>query len=331
MILNERVKYIDFIKGIAIILVVMGHVELYILSRHNIFITIISAIHVPAFIFLSGYLSYKKTAAIISQDIFRSFGNKFNRLIIPFFLISILYAITFRINYFHLFENTYKYGFWFTFTLFSLSVIYILSSIFSNRLNSIWKDIVFYISIYLILSSLFYSHFISDKVLGILSLQQIIFYFPTFIFGILMKKYSFYFNYLNQHIVALITSFLIFISCIIMYEFFKIDNLPILVISNLSGVYMLVHIFKRLENTHLINNKFINYLGKRSLEIYLIHFFILTVLKNAWSQYSAHDDSQIMIVLYNLLFSAIVISISILVISIITKSSILNKILFGNK
>jgi fucose 4-O-acetylase-like acetyltransferase len=331
MISNERVKYIDFIKGIAIILVVMGHVELYILSRHDIFITIISAIHVPTFIFLSGYLSYKNKAAIQTQDIFLALWNKFKRLLIPFFLISILYAITFRLNYFLLFENSYKYGYWFTFTLFSLYAIYIISSVLSNKQSTIWKDIILYICIYLILSSLFYSHFISDKVLGILSLQQIVFYFPTFIFGVLMKKYSFYFEYLTQHIVILIVSLLTFISCIIMCEIFKIDNLPILIISNISGVYLLIHTFKKLESSHFVNHLFINFLGSKSLEIYLIHFFFLIPLKEIWNQYLLHENSQLFLILYIIVFSAIVLSITILVINIITKSSILNKILFGNK
>ena len=328
---NERVKYIDFIKGIAIILVVMGHVELYILCRHDLFITVISAIHVPTFIFLSGYLSYKKKDGTQNRDIFQALWNKFKRLLVPFFLISVLYAITFRINYFYLFENTYKYGYWFTFSLFSLYVIYIFANMLSNRLNFIWKDIIFYISIYLIFLALFYSHFISYKVLGVLSFQQIIFYFPTFIFGVLMKKYTLFFDWLNRQFLALIGSFLVFTSCIILYYLFNIDNLPILVISNLSGVYMLIHIFKRLESTRFINNRFINYLGNSSLEIYLIHFFFLTILKSVWGQYLAHQDSHLMIVIYTLFFSTIIISISIVVINIINKSSILTKILFGNK
>lgn len=327
---NERIKYIDILKGIAIILVVLGHVELFIVKETGVFITIISAIHVPTFIFLSGFLSYKKTTK-------RGFGNlqvlfidKFKRLIIPFFVVSFTYSFIFKINYSQLFESSYKYGYWFTLVLFYLYIIYLITNIISRTFDTMWKDIVLYSVIYIIISLIFYSHIIPTKVFNILSYQQIIFYFPVFTFGVLMKKYIQFYEIVTKNNILQFLSLIIFVFCIILYDNFKIDNLPLLILSNTTGVYSLISIVRGMEKSRVINNKLLNSIGTKSLEIYLIHFFLLVPLK-IMDLYSYTDKSLFMNIIFVLTISTIVISITVFIVTIINKSSVLNKILFGNK
>ena len=53
--MTSRYEYIDRLKGLAILLVVMGHLMAFslIASRNPIF-TVISSFHMPLFMFLSG-------------------------------------------------------------------------------------------------------------------------------------------------------------------------------------------------------------------------------------------------------------------------------------
>lgn len=86
--MRERLHYIDIARGICIILVVMGHfIPTDTPGWYIRFIDIIYCFHMPLFMFISGFvfqtyqkpISYKKFIA-----------KKFNRLMVPYFLVSIL-------------------------------------------------------------------------------------------------------------------------------------------------------------------------------------------------------------------------------------------------
>lgn len=56
--MKQRVKYIDRMKGLAIILVVMGHVYLFSMGGSACRMTeFISSFHMPLFMFLSGIVA----------------------------------------------------------------------------------------------------------------------------------------------------------------------------------------------------------------------------------------------------------------------------------
>ncbi len=68
IIMEKRVEWIDSIKGLAIILVVLGH------CGHSIFFNAVYYIHLPIFIIVSGYiislqLNYKSSKEIIRRRI----------------------------------------------------------------------------------------------------------------------------------------------------------------------------------------------------------------------------------------------------------------------
>ena len=58
---TERIQYIDRLKGFAMLLVVMGHIYFFLYGRsESICYKLISSFHMPLFMFLSGYVAYKK-------------------------------------------------------------------------------------------------------------------------------------------------------------------------------------------------------------------------------------------------------------------------------
>ncbi len=81
MVLSKRIEWADIIKGFAILFVVIGHSN----SSVNRYIYIF---HVPAFFFLSGFLTIidKKSVKLFLWD-------KLKALIIPFLSINILFLI----------------------------------------------------------------------------------------------------------------------------------------------------------------------------------------------------------------------------------------------
>lgn len=68
--IENRSENIDVIKGEGILLVVVGHIIQYVICKENAFnnviFSVIYSFHMPLFMFVSGYLSYKKMIVILS-------------------------------------------------------------------------------------------------------------------------------------------------------------------------------------------------------------------------------------------------------------------------
>ena len=80
-----RIKYIDQLKGLAIILVVMGHVCSFSLSIDGTeFNYFYSSFHMPLFAFLSGIFSYKNFKEWNKCELLLFLKKKSLRIIIPF-------------------------------------------------------------------------------------------------------------------------------------------------------------------------------------------------------------------------------------------------------
>lgn len=83
---SQRIHYLDYMKSLAMILVIMGHVNF----ANNAVKEWIYAFHMPAFFFCSGFVlhNYSTSESNFKQIIYK----RFKRLMIPYFLWAIIYA-----------------------------------------------------------------------------------------------------------------------------------------------------------------------------------------------------------------------------------------------
>jgi len=87
--LMERNRSLDLAKGIAIILVVLGHT--YSFSEGNVILNWIHGFHMPFFFIVSGILYGQKTECVNS---FRfGLGSKIKTLLVPYFVFEIPFAL----------------------------------------------------------------------------------------------------------------------------------------------------------------------------------------------------------------------------------------------
>lgn len=145
-ILKERIHYIDVAKGIAIILVILGHMSSNIVPKN--FIWWLYTFHMPLFFMLSGI--------VLNLDKYKSFKEflfaKIKTLIVPYFLLNLIgwYWVT-VINNSNGFLNQktintfigifvgrrktdYYFGLYFLTTLFTSEVfIYCTNKLLKNR------------------------------------------------------------------------------------------------------------------------------------------------------------------------------------------------------
>lgn len=132
MNIMTRIKYIDYIRSFAIMLVVMGHVIQYILHPEsymtNSIWQFIYSFHMPLFMVLSGY-----TIGILNNknaSIFSIIRKRAQQLLVPFFIWALLTA--FFLNDMQSFFKTIvnpTNGLWFLWVLFFVVCI---NSIFTK-------------------------------------------------------------------------------------------------------------------------------------------------------------------------------------------------------
>jgi fucose 4-O-acetylase-like acetyltransferase len=270
---SQRLQYIDALKGIAIVMVVIGHVELYVLKSPGVITTFVSLLHIPIFMFLAGQMLFKSIESNNSKC--QLISGRFRRLIIPFFSFTLLYALLANVSLSTIYFSDYKYGFWFTLSLFNLLLITYLINKISVRKN--YLDILLYLAVYLVICSIFYFKVIPYKLDLLFSYKQIVYYYPIIVFGFLVGKYpEFLYEILNKWYVA-IFAFICFILCVIIFRVYNLSSLILLIISNLTGFISIHFVFKNYFDKIPFNILLCN-LGKRSIEIYMIHFFYILIL-----------------------------------------------------
>lgn len=171
---ESRIYLLDNFKLLLIYLVVFGHLlELFIgFSDIKIIYLIIYSFHMPAFVFISGYLYKAKKTSI--QKIFVKY--------IVFQLIYILFAIIVLKENFAFKEIIFK-PYWIMWYLFSLGVWNIIMKILKPSSK---KSYLIILAISLIISLLI--GFV-DKIGYDFSLSRIIVFFPYFVLGTFIRNY----------------------------------------------------------------------------------------------------------------------------------------------
>ena len=268
---NIYLKEIDVLKGIGIILVVIGHSfpdasaasgisNVFARTIYNI----IYSFHMPAFIFASGLVSYK--FSISFNDKINAIKKKFDRLIIPYLIWAIIY-IPFRIilakyssqkfvvnRLWQVFIGNNPYsGLWFLYSLFFISVLHI---IFIDNKNKLIK--AFIISAIFALTN----DFIEYKE----PIKWIFAYSIYFYLGIIFRQhYSKFYNVFIKKQV-LIKIFVIFAASFvtkIILSKFEIESF--ILIPAVLGTILLYSISLQLKN-----NNFFRMIGSYSMDIYIL-------------------------------------------------------------
>lgn len=290
---KNTIKEINYIKGIAIILVFIGHAATpSFLQRpyiYELIVQLIYSIHMPLFFLISGFLSYKIINMNLNKNYLNFIKNKFFRLGIPFLTISfmtnfIIVAFKQLINeplpintllemlktIFLYPENGIMGALWFLYTLLLINIISPLIVKFPLKLT--------------ILLSLFLNIF-TPKYINFLSISRVSFFLVYFLIGLYFRTY-YESNKINKKdILKVISSFkgkiIFFVSIICTFSYsYIITNqifIPKYILSTLSficglcGMILILILIKKIKSLKLYN--ILSYLGTYSIDIYLLSWF----------------------------------------------------------
>jgi len=326
---TKRLDYIDALKGFAILLVVMGHVlagyypsykdALDANSQGMILWRVIYSFHMPLFMFCSGFVFYKTKVFFSTKNTASLISKRFKGLMIPYFVMGLIY---------HLLTGD-LFVYWYLYVLF---VFYLITSIikwgmsrfkwWSNYVDSFFF-IFFSVFIWLLCRKF---HYMENLPLGDFDHFSLYIYF---IFGMVARKHEWHLVLVTRNIFFLISAVLFFTLCLAKFNVITLPTTKLFLLLPFAAIFSFLHYFQTIDNGGKLFYLF-QKLGKFSLEIYILHFFFLT--KIPWEGTLDLLTCRTSIVLQfvsSLLLSAINIFICFIIISFISKSSLLNKILFG--
>lgn len=143
MTMTYRINYIDRLKGLAILLVVMGHVYGMALDlTETIVYRVIASFHMSLFMFLSGLVA--SSGIIAPYWNWRKMGRKVRGLLLPMLIFGLCFTMTFASDFcsgvIGFLESPNKNGYWY---LMSLAVFYLSLSVFRLNVKQKWyMDVV---------------------------------------------------------------------------------------------------------------------------------------------------------------------------------------------
>jgi fucose 4-O-acetylase-like acetyltransferase len=290
--LSNRINYMDIIKALAIIVVVIGHSG----SPHPIY-NIIYLYHMPLFFFISGYF-YKNE---YSNNISLLIKKRIKSLYIPFLAYEVLFLwlhnTFFKLNIYNdvvgfknsvehlyslqdmidafrsilLFQGTETLlgAFWFIPTLFAVNILFgIISKVVKNnehkRMSIIF--IMFIIGNLISVDKIQVGE-LTNHYFGIALVALTIFYC-----GYLFKNYEGKISY-NVNFLFVAISFLILSS---LYGTLEISsqnyvNPSFIILCSLTGIYLNIFVAKKIMESNIKINV-LKFIGANSLTIMALHF-----------------------------------------------------------
>lgn len=269
---------------------------------------------------ISGYFTYGKDLSIKESLI-----KKIKRLLIPYFFSGfIIFAIR---GY---------YGYWFLFSLFELSIIAICLTgflrIFNPR-NYIAIDVIMIFILYFVLRKILNLPILTNQ---FVDFGKSAFYFLPFIFGYLMRKYDVIKKAVEGRFSILLVLFILLFAnkywipydniCIFIHLIIlKISNYCISIIGSL----LFWELFRLGINKNIEN--ILTYIGKQSLEIYVLHIIFILQIKEVGAFWLRLDFSTCLTfqILYSLLVASLAAFCSIVLAQFIRRSALFSKLLFG--
>lgn len=344
------------LKGIAIFMVVMGHV-LAIGVRGIDSATIfkfIGAIHMPLFFFISGWFTMK----VLPDGSLRrpNLKQRAIQLLLPMVVVSTMWIFyyphsglqsPFDSTFAGLWSNEWKNGYWFTPALFIIMLVYWLITPVLKRLKNIWLSMGFVVLLWVILMAV--GKYLSPELLGYTGYSFIAQFTPVFLVGAIAARNADGFNQLTEKsawttasIVA--GAFLLYVICW-PWEFKILDSYPDL----FSAAVILFHIALAVVAVSVVRPwsekafapeasaftrgvaKVWQLLGRKSLTIYLLHYFFLFPLTDCGDVLRTVSLGFTPLFFFAAIIAAAIVAMVLLVDAIIQRSSTLSLLLTGTR
>ena len=332
---TKRIGYIDALRGFTMFLVVVMHVGgMCFGPPAGSFHSILKLVRMPMFFLISGFVFYKADVVWNWEHIRAFFKKKIPVQLLSPLLFYLVYLHVHKIDLYNGFFDGGKQGYWFTYVLFEYFVFYAIVRFF---VRNKWGNVI------LVVMGLCFYPFswppienslpIPNDILEFFSFMHWHF-FIYFVLGALLKQH---FDTVQRWLDGkwLLTICILFFFLVIpLQSLFHINGNITGFPLSIAGLVVLFSFFRKkqdLFSTETRLGRVFQYTGRRTLDIYLIHYFLLPVqLKEAVTVF--HDYSMpILEFAVSTLIALLIIAMCLLIGNVIRLSPLLAHWIFGAK
>lgn len=352
-----RMEWLDAMRGFTMILVVAYHVAQMSFGQSektSASLPFLVLFRMPLFFFVSGFLAYK-SKAIWTGEYFKSLvWKKIKVQVLPALIFLCAYIILRLGDFWNTFmkcmETPTKGGYWFTLALLYMFIIYYIFAFIEQKLFKAFPQINkekwgwIPITVLFVLSLFVYETlylpkcftYFKDKFYMYSSLYQVMKFFHFFLMGNIVHRYWKQVQRLfdtKWFFPILLTT--AFVCCADIFRWHTLrygwTNLP-RTLAMYTLMFTVIIFFRHYKqyftkDTRLGNT--LQYIGTRTLDIYLLHFFFLPKLPMVGTWLNEYRPNFCVDIVLSFSMAAIVIGFCLLTSNILRINPILKEYLFG--
>ena len=351
---SSRMEWLDALRGFTMIMVVANHVsgigfdEPYKVSSA---LPLLVLFRMPLFFFICGFLAFKSNVDWNLKILGRSLLKKLRIQTIPtvvFFLIAAVFlGKHFEQTVLLWLGQPTKGGYWFTLVLLYMFIIYYLFCYLEAKINIKRKwipiTILFVVSLCLY-ETCYLPHYFSwgmgrkvpNEFMNTTCFARLFMYFPFFVYGNIVRRYwdKMQEVFDSKWFFPIVVILVFFAACDSLEWHYLRKALAIVPLTVARfGLLTMVFLYFRYYQQHLTKHTLIGsglqYIGRRTLDIYLIHFLFLPNLPSVGQFFKTFQNNFVLDVTLSVLMALLIIAFSVVASNILRISPIFRKYLFG--
>lgn len=339
---KKRLRYIDAMRGLAILLVVFSHVtNAYVKMpiTNESFAGVyymMTMFRMPLFFFVSGFFAFRAAERWTGSMVRRVMTKKFQAQIVGLGVFCFIYGACMKGWDFRFIWTSNPY--WFTISLFEMFCMYLAVALIVRKTGRVWP---LWALLCIAIISPFIFNYLTDGVKmpeWVVGLQtwHTLNYWPYFMLGIFARRYeSATWRIVdNQYFKALmITSFFLLVLFYGCRHRYSPEWDLVMTAMRFSGLMTILLTFRTyrdwFDRDSAVSNT-MSLVGSRTLDIYYLHYFFIPNLSfmKGWLSQGAGDNVLAMLT-FGLLVSALVVALCMLISAILRTSPLLASWLFG--
>ncbi len=294
---KERNQYVDFLRGFAILMVVMGHTMTgsTLQSEDSFLFNVIWSLQMPLFFLISGYVTRYSRKIRSGNQLLSLIKRRSEAYLLPWLVWTVLvkgfvFESGFFTNAFYLFWHM-DTGYWFLFSIWTINVLHAISQYVAAKIIKSQEDLRGRIKFAVAEGAAYVGSMCLLLVIGLaaglgflcikLTLYYMPFYFAGCLFGAFQEDLKCIHNSESWKDGAVAVCAVVWLIILTRVNLYRSSGVEVLfrVTASLTGCVAMVGLLQRSCERKGKWFRAFHWCGIHSLEIYLAHYLMLNLLK----------------------------------------------------